>query len=67
MGPRPSSDKDGRIYRPAFPVLTKTQNVVISRRCCAGTARNEQKKRDAHAELLFCSFNVLLAVAVVGS
>ena len=46
--------------------------MVISRRNYAGTAKKKcTKKRDARAELLFCSLNLLLfgvpvAVAVVG-
>ena len=32
----------------------------ISRRSCAGTAKKCTKKRDARAELLFCSLNLLL-------
>ena len=58
--PRPSSDWDRRIYFPAVPVLKWTWNFVISRRSCAGTAKKCTKKRDARAELLFCSLNLLL-------
>ena len=54
-GPRPSSDRDGRIYRLAFPVLKKPfKNLMISRRNRAGTAKKCTKKREARAELLFC-------------
>ena len=54
-GPRPSSDRDGRIYRLAFPVLKKPfNNLMISRRNRAGTAKKCTKKREARAELLFC-------------
>ena len=38
-GLRPSSDRDGRIYRLAVSVLKKTYNLVISRRGRAGTAK----------------------------
>ena len=44
-GPRPGSDRDGRIYRLAVPVLKKkTLNLVISRCSCAGTAKKYTKK-----------------------
>ena len=36
---RPSSDRDGRIYRLAVSVLKKTYNLVISRHSRAGTAK----------------------------
>ena len=36
---RPSSGRDGRIYRLAVSVLKKTYNLVISRRSRAGTAK----------------------------
>ena len=69
MQPRPSSDRDGRINRLAVPVLKQTYNLVISRHSCAGAAKKCTKKRDARAELLFCSkpnafFDVPVAVAV---
>ena len=37
------------------PFLKSTQNLVISRRSCAGTAMKCTKMRDARAEVLFCS------------
>ena len=69
-GPRPNSDRGGRTYRLAVPVLK--YNLVISRRSCAGTAKKCTKKRDEREELLSCSLNLLcfdvrLAVAVVVS
>ena len=36
---RPTSGRDGRIYRLAVSVLKKTYNLVISRRSRAGTAK----------------------------
>ena len=51
----PSSERNSKIYRFAVPVLKSTQNWVISRRSCAGAAKKCTKKRDARAELLFCS------------
>ena len=51
-GPCLSSGGDGRIYRLAVPVLKSTENLVISRRSCAGTAKKCTKKREARAELL---------------
>ena len=48
-----SSDREGRIYRLAVPVLKSTKNLVISRRSCKGTAKKCTKKREARAELLF--------------
>ena len=45
-----SSDRDGRIYRLAL---------AISRRSCVVKAKKCTKKRDARAELLFCSLNLL--------
>ena len=51
----PSSGGDGKIYRLAVPVFKSTQNLVMSRRSCAGTAKKCTKKRNARAELLFCS------------
>ena len=53
-GPHSSSDRDGRIYHFAIPVLQKTWNLVISRRSRAGMAEKCTKKRDALAELLYC-------------
>ena len=56
------------------PVQTEipSSNFIISRRSCVGTAKKCTKKRDARAELLFCSLNSLLfdvpvAVTVVVS
>ena len=51
----PSSERNSKIYRFAVPVLQSTQNLDISRRSCAGVAKKCTKKRDARAELLFCS------------
>ena len=59
-GPRPNSQRDGKVHRLAVPVLKSTQNLFISRRSCAGTAKKCTKKRDARAELLLCSSNLLL-------
>ena len=56
---RSSSDGDGRIYRLAVPVPKLTYNLVISRRSCAVKAKKCTKKRDAGAELLFSSSNLL--------
>ena len=50
-----------------FPFPSKV-NLVISRRSCAVKAKKCRKKRDARAELLFCSLNLLffdVPVAVV--
>ena len=58
--PRPISDRESKIYRFAVPVLKSTQNLVMSSRSCAGTAKKWTKKRDARAALLFCSLNLLL-------
>jgi len=41
-GPHPRSDRDGRIYRLAVPILKKPLNLVISRRSRAGTAKNKK-------------------------
>ena len=56
-GPRPGSDRDGRIYRLAVPVLTKklkiwSFHVVVVR----GRQRKIQKRLNARADLLlfFC-------------
>ena len=57
-GPRPISDRESKTYRLAVPVLKSTQNLVISRCSCAWTAKKCTKKRDACAELLFCSLNL---------
>ena len=54
-GPRPSSERESIIYRIAVPALKSTQNLVISRPSCAGTAKKCTKKRDVRAELLLCS------------
>ena len=54
-GLRPSSGRDGKIYRLAVLVLKSTQNLVIARRSCAGTAKKCTNKREARVELLFCS------------
>ena len=59
-GPRPISERESKIYRLAVPVLKSTQNLVISRCGCAGTAKKCTTKRDARAELLFSALNVLL-------
>ena len=58
-GPRPSSDRDGRIHRLAVPgpQVNLKFGHLISRRSCAGTVKKCTKKRDARAELLFCSLN----------
>ena len=61
MEPRPSSDRDGRIYRLAVPVLKKKKKTfVISRRSRCRDGTKCTKKRDARAELLFCQINLLL-------
>ena len=44
-----------KIHRLAVPVVKSTKNLVSSRRSCARTAKKCTKKRDARAELLFCS------------
>ena len=61
-GTHSSSDGDGRIYRLSVPVPFPkyTWNLVISRRSCAVKAKKCTKKRDARAELSFCSLNLLL-------
>ena len=43
----------------AVPVLKWTQHLVISRRNCAGTAKNCTKKHEARVEWLFCSQNLV--------
>ena len=51
-----------------FPYSSKLKNWSFKRRGCAGTAKKCTKKRDARADLLFCSLNLLLfdvPVAVV--
>ena len=49
-GPRLSSGGDGRIiYRLC---RSRSKNLVISRRSCAGTAKKCTKKREARAESL---------------
>ena len=61
MEPRPSSDRDGRIYRLAVPVLKKKKKkFVISRRSRCRDGTKCTKKRDVRAELLFCQLNPLL-------
>ena len=40
-------ERESKIYRLAVPVLKSTQNLVISRRSCPGTAKKRRKKRDA--------------------
>ena len=57
-GPRPDSDRDGRIYRCSRSQVNL--NFGYSRRSCAGTAKKCRKKRDARVELLFYSLNLLL-------
>ena len=58
-GPRPSSDRDGRIHRTcrSRSQVNLKFGHLISRRSCAGTVKKCTKKRDARAELLFCSLN----------
>ena len=66
-GDRVRAERDSKSYRLAVSVLNSTQNLVISRCSFAGTAKKYTKKRDARAELLFWSLNVLrfdVAVAV---
>ena len=61
------AERDSKSYRLAVSVLNSTQNLVISRCSFARTAKKYTKKRDARAELLFWSLNVLrfdVAVAV---
>ena len=48
-----SSERNGKIYRLAVPVLKSTQHLVISCRSCEGTAKKCTKKRDARAEMFF--------------
>ena len=51
-----------------FPFPSKLKILVISRRRCAETAKKCTKKRDARAEVLFFSLNLLffdVPVAVV--
>ena len=43
-----------------FPFPSKLENLVISRSSYAGAAKKCTKKRDARAEYLFCSLNLLL-------
>ena len=59
-GPRPISEKESKIYRLVVHVLKSAQSLVISRSSCAGMTKKCTKKRDARAELLFCSLNLLL-------
>ena len=58
--PRPSSESDGRIYSLAVPFSSKLKiwsfHVVVVQ----GRQRNVHKKRDARAEVLFCSLNLVL-------
>lgn len=68
-----SSERGGRIYRLAFPVLKATLNLVISGRSCAVTAMKFTKTSDSSAELLFCSLptyyffsDIPVAIAFVG-
>ena len=44
--------RESKIYRLAVSVLKSTQNLVISPRSCAGTAKKCSEKCDALAELL---------------
>ena len=46
--------------RDLIPSDNGDKNLVISSRSCAVTAKNCTKKRDARAELLFCSLNLLV-------
>ena len=43
MEPRPSSERESKISHLAVPVLKSTQNLVISRRSWAGTAKKYTK------------------------
>ena len=66
-GLRPSSGRDGRIYRLAVPSKLKIWS--FQRRSYARAANKCTKKHDARAELLFCSlillpFDVPVAVVV---
>ena len=57
---RVQRERESKIYRLAVPVLKSTQNLVSWGCSCAGTAKKCTKKRDARAQLLSCSLNVLL-------
>ena len=64
---RQVTHQSGLPHLPGVPHLYVNRHVVVQ-----GRQRNVQKKRDARAELLFCSLNLLLfdvdvAVAVVVS
>ena len=59
-GDRVRAERDSKSYRLAVPVLKSTQNLVISRCSFAGTAKKYTNKRDARAELSFCSLNLFL-------
>ena len=64
-GPHPSSGGDGRIYHLAVPVLKSTQNSVILRRSCPGTAKKLYKNRVCcFAHKTYCVLDVSVAVAV---
>ena len=62
---RTSSDRDGRIYHLAVPVLKSTQNSVILRRSCPGTAKKLYKNRVCcFAHKTYCVLDVSVAVVV---
>ena len=64
-GPHPSSGGDGRIYHLAVPVLKSTQNLVILRRSCPGTAKKLYKNRVCcFAHKTYCVLDVSVAVSV---
>ena len=58
------------MYRLAVPVVKSTQNLVISRRSCAGTAKKKCPKNVMHvqsccfAHKTYCVLDLSVAVAV---
>ena len=53
-GPHPISDRDGRIYRLAVPVLKNLEVISCRSRVRKAKKCYSTKKRYARAELLFC-------------
>ena len=71
-GPRPSSERESKIYRIAVPALKSTQNLVISRPSCAGTAKKCTKsvmhvQSCCFAHKTHLALDVSVAVVVVVS
>ena len=71
-GPRPSSERESKIYRIAVPALKSTQNLVISRPSCAETAKKCTKsvmhvQSCCFAHKTHLALDVSVAVAVVVS